>query len=97
MFAVKHSPVGEHSANGVSGLRSFHDPVKRLIAIEVDGGRIGVGIIGAKFLDETTIARGTSIGHNNVELSGFLATPAGEADFNCHKPDWLSDATRASD
>ena len=60
------------------------EPLEGLVGVEDDGRRVGVRVVGAELLDETSVTRGTGIGHNNVEECEILLTVALESDFNSH-------------
>ena len=76
--------LSANRAGSESGLGTNLEPSKSLVTVQNDGGRIGVGVVGAKLLDEFTVARCAGIGHNNVEECEILLSVALKSDFNSH-------------
>ena len=59
--------------NGTSGVRGFStdlQPVQCTVVHDFDGGRVGVGVVGAELFDETTVALGAGISSYEV-VEGF--------------------------
>ena len=59
--------------NGTSGVRGFStdlQPVQCTVVHNFDGGRVGVGVVGAELFDETTVALGAGISSYEV-VEGF--------------------------
>ena len=84
VLAKEDTLIGEDAAGYERGLGTNVEPSEGFVSIEGDGGRVGVGVVGAQELDEFTVTRGTGIGHYNVEECEILLTVALESDFNSH-------------
>ena len=66
VVVVHHAFVFEDGACSMRHLGTDLQPVQGAIVDHVNGGGVGVGIVGADFLDETTVALGAGIGGDNV-------------------------------
>jgi hypothetical protein len=84
VLAKQDTFVGEDAAGRQRRLGTDVEPLEGLVGVEDDGRRVGVRVVGAELLDETSVTRGTGIGHNNVEECEILLTVALESDFNSH-------------
>ena len=84
VLAQENTLIGEDAAGRERGLGTYLEPSQGLVAIQNDGGRVGVGVVGAKLLDEFTVARCAGVGHNNVEECEILLSVALKSDFNSH-------------
>ena len=80
----ENSLVREDSAGYECRLSADIEPFESLLAIKDDGGRVGVRVVRAELLDETSVARRASVCHNNVEECEILLTVALKSDFNSH-------------
>ena len=59
--------------NGTGGVRGFStdlQPVQCTVVHDFDGGRVGVGVVGAELFDETTVALGAGVSSYEV-VEGF--------------------------
>ena len=72
---VVHDPLElEDGAGRVAHLGTDLQPVEGAVVHHVDGGRVGVGVVRADFLDEAAVALGAGVGSDNVvEGLAFLA------------------------
>jgi hypothetical protein len=77
--------IGEDPAHRIGGLGSLMQPFKRLLAIDLDGGRNCQWIVGTDLLDEFTIPWRTGIGYDNEIKGAFFAPVTLESDLNSHK------------
>ena len=84
MFQVQDPFVRQDPAYGVRRLCAFVQPVKRLLAIELDRSRNSKGIVRADLLDEFTISWCTGIGYYDEIKWSFLRPVALQSDFNWH-------------
>jgi hypothetical protein len=84
MLQIKHSLVGENSAHGIRRLSTFVQPVKRLLAVELNGSRNGEGIVSTDLLNKLTIAWRPDIGDYDEVKWSFLRPMSLESDFDWH-------------
>jgi len=84
MFQVEDSFVGEDPSHGVGGLSTFVQPIKRLLAIELNGSGNCERIVRTDLLDEFTIPGRTGIGYYYEVEWPFLRPMALQSDFNWH-------------
>ena len=66
MLLVQYTLETKDGTYGVGGLGAVFQPLVSAFAVQFDGGRNGEGVVRTDFLDETAVARCTTIGYNNV-------------------------------
>ena len=66
VFAHHHPFVGENGTAGVGGLGSVLEPLDGFIQLNVNGGRVGVGVVGTQTLNESPVSWSTCIRHHNM-------------------------------
>ena len=81
---VHHTLVLEDGSGGVRHLSTDLQPVEGAVVNHVDGGRVGVGVVGADLLDETTVPLGAGIGGDDVVKGLALLTVTLEAEACGH-------------
>ena len=81
---VHHTLVLEDGTGGVRHLSTDLQPVEGAVVHHVDGGRVGVGVVGADLLDETTVPLGAGIGGDDVVKGLALLTVTLEAEACGH-------------
>ena len=64
--------LGEQLADGLGELGTIGGPVVDAIALEVDGGWLGAGVVGAYDFDGAAVAGAVFFNHNNAVV-GLLA------------------------
>ncbi len=84
MLQIENTFVREDAPNGIRRLRTFVQPVKRLLAIELDGCGNCQWIVRTDLLDELAIPRCTGIGYYDEIKWPFLRPVALQSDFNWH-------------
>ncbi len=84
MLQVEDSFVAKDAAYGIRGLSAFVQPIKRLLAIELDRSRNSQWIVRTDLLDEFTIPWCTGIGYYDEIKRSFLRPVALQSDFNWH-------------
>lgn len=84
MFQIQNPFVGEDTANGIRRLRTFMQPVQRLLAIELNRSGNSQRIVRTDFLDEFTIPGCTGIGYYDEVKWSLLRPVALQSDFNWH-------------
>ena len=84
MFQIENTLVGENAANSIRRLRTFVQPVKRLLAIELNGGWNCQWIVRTDLLDELAIPWCTGVGYYDEIKWPFLRPVALQSDFNWH-------------
>ena len=78
---------GQKAGDALCRLSALLDPRSGLLAINLDAfGAVFrlARIIGAKFLDETAIAWGAAVCHDNTIERTFFRSATGESDFEGH-------------
>lgn len=89
VLAVKDPFIAENGVDRVGGLGTLHQPLKSLIAIDIDGGRLGNGVVNPQLLNEFAIPWRAGIGYDDVVKGSLLSSLALKSDLNGHLFDVL--------
>ena len=74
----------DETLDGIGRLGSLADPVFDAREVELDDGRIHVGVVATDLLDDLAIAACARIGDDDAVDGVLLSAMAGEANLDCH-------------
>src|SRR5690606_1688642 len=74
----------EQPADRLRGQSADAQPVLDARAVDLELGRLGVGIVGAELLEEATIARVAGIGRHDAVKGVLLGAGASQPDLDGH-------------
>src|SRR6266496_3986766 len=71
--------------HGLGRLRALGQPLPRLVGVDLDAGRLVVGVVDADVLDEPAVARAVRVGNDHSVVGRLLHAHAHQADLDCHR------------
>lgn len=84
MFQIQYPFVREDTTYRIRGLSTFVQPIKRLLAIELNRSGNSQRIVSTDLLDEFTIPGRPGVGYYDEVKWSFLRPVALQSDFNWH-------------
>ena len=87
---LHHYPfVRQNRTSGIRCFSTFHDPIQGAIKRQINGCRVGVGVVLTQTFNETTVALGAAVCYYNSEDGTTFAAVALEANACCHAVKFL--------